>query len=388
MVTVAIVFDHRGRARKNGEGPLELRITENRKPVYVATGLRVRRSQWLADSVVDHPSASEYNRRLRLLVQKVNRMVNDRIEHGQAVDAARIRRDLYAAESHATLLDWFRAETDRLDVKAGTRKHYVTLCKRLEEWGGMQAWQDVDVDALLRFDGWLRNLPGRSATLTEAGRHVYHKCLRYMLNRAVMLDLIPSNPYGRLRGRFGRGERENMEFLSDEEVEAVRKVELRKGSLPDKARDLFVFQLYTGLSYADTQTFDFSRYKEVDGTWRIVGNRVKTGEPFVNQLLPPAVEVLERHGMETPKLSNQVYNRELKEIGRKAGLACRLHSHLARHTFATWMLRNGVKVENLSKMLGHTNISRTMRYAKVVAESVHRDFEMVADKMKKADATS
>lgn len=383
MVTIAVVFDHRGRTRKNEEGPLELRLTQDRKPVYVQTGLRVRKSQWAFGTVVDHPSASEYNKRLRLLVQKAERIVNDRLEHGQAVDAADIRKSLYAADSSSTLLDWFRAETDRLDVREGTKKHYVTLCKRLGEWGGMRAWADVTADAVLRFDEWLRGLPGRTENLSEAGRHVYHKCLRYMFNRAVMRDLLASNPYGRLRGRFGRGERENMEFLSDEEVDAVRKVPLRKGSLADKARDLFIFQLYTGLSYADTQTFDFSRYKEVGGTWRIVGNRVKTGEPFVNQLLPPAAEVLGKHGMAPPRLSNQVYNRELKEIGRKAGLACRLHSHLARHTFATWMLRNGVKVENLSKMLGHTNITRTMRYAKVVAESVHRDFEMVARKMKK-----
>jgi site-specific recombinase XerD len=47
------------------------------------------------------------------------------------------------------------------------------------------------------------------------------------------------------------------------------------------------------------------------------------------------------------------------------------------------MLRQGVKVENLQRMLGHKNIRQTMRYAKVLAESVHEDFDMVAAKMKK-----
>ena len=52
-------------------------------------------------------------------------------------------------------------------------------------------------------------------------------------------------------------------------------------------------------------------------------------------------------------------------------------------TFATWMLRNGAKIENVSRMLGHTNIRQTQRYAKVMAESVHEDFNRISEKMKK-----
>jgi site-specific recombinase XerD len=64
-----------------------------------------------------------------------------------------------------------------------------------------------------------------------------------------------------------------------------------------------------------------------------------------------------------------------------AGIKIKMHSHLARHTFATWMLRNGAKIENVSRMLGHTNITQTQRYAKVLAQSVHEEFERVAAKM-------
>ena len=64
-----------------------------------------------------------------------------------------------------------------------------------------------------------------------------------------------------------------------------------------------------------------------------------------------------------------------------AGIKTRLHSHLARHTFATYMLRNGAKIENVSRMLGHTNIRQTQRYAKVLAQSVHDDFDMIAKKL-------
>ena len=57
------------------------------------------------------------------------------------------------------------------------------------------------------------------------------------------------------------------------------------------------------------------------------------------------------------------------------GITRPLHSHMARHTFATFALRQGVKIENLARMLGHTNITQTQRYAKVVAASVHEEFD-------------
>ena len=70
----------------------------------------------------------------------------------------------------------------------------------------------------------------------------------------------------------------------------------------------------------------------------------------------------------------------LKAIGMVIGIE-RLHSHMGRHTFATWMLSNGSKIENVSRMLGHTNITQTQRYAKVLAQSVHDDFDMIAEKL-------
>ena len=110
---------------------------------------------------------------------------------------------------------------------------------------------------------------------------------------------------------------------------------------------------------------------------------MKTGVPYVNQLLPQAIDVLERNEMKVPKIDNADYNKELKVLGRAAGIKTVLHSHLARHSFATRMLRLGVKIENVSKMLGHTNITQTQRYAKVLAQSVHESFSMVEEKLKK-----
>jgi integrase len=153
-----------------------------------------------------------------------------------------------------------------------------------------------------------------------------------------------------------------------------------RGSQSALARDLFIFQMYTGLAYSDTQRFDISQYREVDGRWRFVGERIKTGVPYVSMLLPPAVEVLERNGWQVPKMNNQRYNQMLKAIGMVIGIE-KLHSHMGRHTFGTWMLSKGAKIENVSRMMGHSNITQTQRYAKVLAKDVYDDFEKIAEKL-------
>jgi integrase len=173
-----------------------------------------------------------------------------------------------------------------------------------------------------------------------------------------------------------------VDYLTEEQMQKVMDITPVPGSQAAMARDLFVFQMYTGLAYSDTQRFDINQYREVDGRWVFIGERVKTGVPYVSMLLPPAVEVLQRYGMKVPKINNQRYNQMLKAIGMVIGIE-KLHSHMARHTFGTWMLSQGAKIENVSRMMGHTNITQTQRYAKVLAKDVYDDFDKIAKKLKK-----
>lgn len=383
MITTSIVFDHRGRVKAGNEGPLEVRVTVNRKPYYINTGVRVREKQWAFDKVINHPHANELNDRLGVLVGKVMQCVNDCLKDGREIKIADIRSEIWQGAGSYDFLTWIDEEIERLDIKHGTFKRYRTLSKRLHEFGEMRTWKDVTVEKITAFDVWLRGRVYRSLHLSDAGRHNYHRTLRHLLYNAELYGKIPFNPYSRLRGKFKRGDHPTTEYLTDDEVAKIMNFMPTPGSVMEQAKDLFVFQLWTGLAYQDTQSFDFSKYKKVGGKWRLTAQRIKTGEPYVSQLLQPAVEVLEKYGMNTPKIVNAVYNRELHAIGIACGISTRLHSHLARHTFATYMLRHGVKLENVSRMLGHTNIRQTLRYAKVLAEDVHRDFEKIEEQLKR-----
>ncbi|WP_431216281.1 site-specific integrase [Puia sp. P3] len=83
-----------------------------------------------------------------------------------------------------------------------------------------------------------------------------------------------------------------------------------------------------------------------------------------------------------PRVSNQEVNRSLKIIAEICGIQKYLTFHLARHTFATTVtLMNGVPIETISKMLGHTKISTTMQYAKVTQTKIGMDMNLLQDRL-------
>ena len=388
MVTTNIIFDRKKQAKKNGVGTIEIRVTCNRKSIYISTGLRVRASEWKVGQIVNRPDADAMNERLIIIYKKISGEVNRCIRDGGCISTDDLRQKVWQmVESNSgqpVLLEWIGQQIPLLNLGEGTAKHYRTLLSRMTEFGQLRTWADLTPESLTRFDAWLhqrKSADGRP--ISDAGVFKYHKCLKALLNRAYKFGRIDANPYDRLKGQFKRGERENVEYLTEDEMQRFEALQVPEGSVLEQARDLFVFQMYTGLSYSDAQAFRISDYKWDGQRWTNTGERIKTGVPYVSSILPPALRVLERYGMQVPKMDNADYNHLLKALGVMAGIQTRLHSHLARHTFATFMLRNGVKIENVSRMLGHTNITQTQRYAKVIAQSVHEEFDRIAKKLEK-----
>ena len=384
MITTKLIFDRKKQAKKDGTGTIEVRVISDRRAYYISTGVRIREREWRAGMIINRPDAQSLNERIAIICQIIDTEVNRCIEANLAINTENLKNKVWSVKdtmsNEPSFLEWLDHQTEILNLSAGTIKHYVTLHTRLTEYGKIKKWGDLTTENISEFDAWLhkRKLSTGEA-ITDAAVYKYHKCLKAILNRAVMFDKIDRNPYDRLK--FKRGESENIEYLTEEEMKAIVNLKVPKGTQIETARDLFVFQMFTGLSYSDTQAFDFSQYKKVKGKWINTGERIKTGVAYVSSLLPPAVAVLEKYGWQVPKIDNADYNHLLKVIGTMADIPTKMHTHLARHTFATYMLRQGVKVENLQRMLGHKNIRQTMRYAKVLAESVHEDFDMVAAKM-------
>ena len=321
-----------------------------------------------------------------MIYERVYASANDCIRTGRPISTEAIKRDVWgvneAMSDDPLFLEWMEKQIEVLTVAYGTKKQYRTLLHRLTEFGKMAKWADVNAENIVEFDAWLHQRRKKSGeAIIDAAVFKYHRSLKALLNRAVTFGKIERNPYELLKGKFKRGDKENVEYLTESEMKRFEALDVSSDLTMQISKDIFTFQMYTGLSYSDAMAFDFSQYRQENGKWINTGERIKTGVPFVSSLLPPAVAVLEKYDFKIPQIENHVYNRALKALGVMAQIPIPLHSHLARHTFATWMLRNGAKIENVSRMLGHTNIRQTQRYAKVLAESVHEDYDKVERKM-------
>lgn len=402
MIRISLVYDHHKRTPKGEEGPIEVRVTVNRKPYYINTGVRVRKDRLVGNTVRDDEHSNDadlLNERLTTIVGLVEKEVNRCLEQRIPINVADIRDRVWniAADKkddgdEPTLIKWIKDYVATADMAKNTRLHYLTVTRRLMEYGKILRWEHLTVDNIYAWDVWLRHqevpltknqkAAGLEPQLISSDSvYNYHKYLKSAINKAMKFRILAVNPYDQLKGVFKRSRRDVVDYLTEDQMKKVMELTPVPGSQAAMALDLFIFQMFTGLAYSDTQIFDISQYRQIDGKWLHVGQRVKTGVPYVSQLLPPVVEMLERNNWQVPKMNNQRYNQMLKAIGMVIGIE-NLHSHMGRHTFATYMLSNGAKIENVSRMLGHTNITQTQRYAKVLAKDVHDDFDKIAKKLK------
>lgn len=398
MIKTAIIYNHRGRFSKDGTAPVEVRVTFNRHAYYINTGVCVRPREWKFGQIVDVWNCNDLNERVRIMLQRVDKIVNECLEDGSEADInfEDVRKMVFAPDNRRKVKDaedmtaWLYSEIDKLGVKRGTAAHYRISVAALVESGAMRRWSDLTVENVHKFDAWLHRIEKHQTDAEiKAGKPVeyisqatvrnYHKDIKALLGRALKFGLIQTNPYDRMKGEIKRGDVETVEFLTSEELKRIEGLTLKEGSMLAAARDMFVFQSYTGMAYADMQEFSIEKCRLDGDRYVIAAKRVKTGVTYYVQLLPQALAVVERYGGSLPKVSVQVYNRNLKKIAEATGITKRLTSHVGRHTFATWVLHEGVALERVSKMLGHARITQTQRYAKVLAEDVYSEF----DKLKK-----
>ena len=212
--------------------------------------------------------------------------------------------------------------------------------------------------------------------------HKYIKNLKTVMNMSVGLDWISSNPFNNFRCSYIAPKRE---VLTQEEVDRIRFKNISIKRLAE-VRDVFIFCCYTGFAYADIYEFEYDAIiKGIDGGSWLKTNRKKTGVEESVPLLPVALEIIQKYREHPyclnknrllPVNSNQRYNGYLKEIADICGINKKITSHIARHTFATTItLSNGVPIETVSSMLGHSSIRTTQIYAKVIESKVSADMQ-------------
>lgn len=211
--------------------------------------------------------------------------------------------------------------------------------------------------------------------------------LKKMANLAVKLEWINKNPFNQFQLKFNKYDRV---FLNERELELLENTDFESERL-QRVKDCFVFSCYTGLSYVDVKGLTKDNIvKGIDNNNWIYTKREKTNESVKVPILPNAWVILEKYraiqAMDVtnnllPISSNQKTNSYLKEIAKSCGIHKNISFHVARHTFATTvMLSNGVPIETISKLLGHTKLSTTQIYARVVESKISEDIKNLLER--------
>ncbi len=255
----------------------------------------------------------------------------------------------------------------------------------------------MDYKFLVDFENYLANIwpVGHPKALSQNTIMKHIQRLRKMVTLAYHLEWLERDPFVRWKPKY---EKTNHEFLSETELENLEKYNFNSDRL-DRVRDLFVFSCYTGISYVDIMALTADNLmKGIDGGNWIITKRQKTKNSVKVPLLSNAEEIIEKycdHPMTSvtasllPIITNEKLNVYLKEVANHVGIKKNLTFHMARHTFATTItLSNGVPIETVSKILGHTKIATTQIYARVLEHKVSSDIEILKTILKTKQAST
>ncbi len=233
----------------------------------------------------------------------------------------------------------------------------------------------VNYAFITSFDDFLHNQKSVQFHRPYSPTTIYklHNFLRTVLIQAFKEGLIKKQPYVDYRLKKVRTE---IKYLTSQELDHLEKLDLMGNGSLEKARDVFLFSVYTGLRFRDAQFLTTDHLdKTSSNSDFIITKQEKTNDIVEIPILKPTQRIIDkyenhidriRYKRLIPKISNAKVNFYLKVIGELARIKLKLTHHVARHTCATTvLLENNVPMEQVSKWLGHADISSTKVYGKI-----------------------
>lgn len=385
---------------KTGIMPIYLRFTVDGQRSEVATGRECDPARWNSKSgrsigtKEDTRALNNYLDTLQARALEYHRLMTI---HDEMITAESLRnRFTGKIEKARTIVAVFEDHNQKMKSLVGqefeksTLQRYVTCLMHVKDF---MEWQfnvsdlpitKINFAFLNDFEYYLRSV-------RKCGNN---SAIKYIKNFGKIVRICIGNgwltvdPYINYKPKTQKVHRV---ALTKEELNALAEKQITIERLK-LVKDIFLFSCYTGLAYVDVRKLKRSEIiKGIDGENWIYTNRQKTDTLSRIPLLPPALAIMkayQEHPQCTvedcllPVMSNQKMNAYLKEISDLCGITKNLTFHIARHTFATTVtLNNGVPIESVAKMMGHTSIKTTQIYAKVMDHKISSDMQRLREKL-------
>lgn len=363
---------------KDGTCAIMVRITVNGERTVFSTKLSADPNSWDADtnSVKGKSKADkELNRTLEDMKSAIRSHYYELERYDALVTAEKVRNAFLGINIRTeSLMQLFKEYVDECRSLLGISRTKATVQKydrcyrRVQEFLKAK-YKLSDIPLVEIGHKFITDLECYLRTVSKCNENTTAKFLqtfKMIIIRARNNGYIKGDPFANYKIRLKRVDRG---YLTEDELKVLRETPIHSKRVA-QVRDVFLFACYTGLAYIDLKLLRAENIRtSFDGNQWIMTHRHKTDTAVNVPILDIPMELIERYrgqskkGYILPILSNQKMNQYLKDVAKACGIEKNITFHMARHTFATTVtLSQGVPIESVSKMLGHTQIKTTQIY--------------------------
>lgn len=382
-----------------GRMPIFYRITINGQRFDTSTGHYVEELKWSAETGKikgNSEEARSINSQLELIKATVYETEKKLYMREEDITFETFKNEYQGKkEKKRFLIPIFQDHNNKIkallgkEYAPGTLERYETSLRHTEEFL-MWKYNLKDIDILQIDHAFITDYEFFLRTVRNCANNTAVKYIKNF-NKIIKICLanhwIERNPFANYKSKVKEVERV---YLSEEEIQEISNKEFATERL-SLVRDIFLFSCFTGLAYIDVKNLTKSHISlGIDGEKWVFTHRQKTESASKIPILPVTQMIIDKYADHPqalnqdkllPILSNQKMNAYLKEIVDVCEINKDLTFHIARHTFATTVtLSNGVPLETVSKMLGHTNLKTTQHYAKILDKKISEDMMILKSK--------
>lgn len=359
----------KSKSNKNGLAPLEASIIINGERKFIA--LTRKEDPKTFKRKVEQRKGNDLKDYLEEIRARFNEYQTELLRNGMEITSENLKNafqngGIKRYSTNDLFKDYLSILKKRIgtDLTKGVYRKYELVWELFKKYvDGNKGPETITNQTIQNFH---TDLKARYDNSTTAG---YMTKLKAFIRFGMDNDRIRINPFQGIKVQRGQKE---ITYLTEEQIMAIKDYELDNKSL-EQVRDCFIVMCGTGMAYADLKEFRKEDLIESNGVWYIQKRRIKTGSEYISVVMPWAKEIIDRYE-KLPVISNQKINTYLHCIEDQMKLPIKLHCHLARHSYATFLLNKGVKLETVSKTLGHKNTKITTQfYVKFLPDTITKE---------------
>ena len=384
---------------QTGHSPLYIRVIKDRKTKFITAGVKLKESEW--DEVKqkvkkNHSNSARMNAALSQKIADAEGQVADMERKVKTVSVKKLKEAIKGKEV-PNFFEYAKKKLEKIKstLSYSTFKAYTNQVDKFATFMGTKDvyFDEITVALLNDYKFYLADKLKNGDTTQRLAIIV----LGTIFRDAIKEEVIPENmfPFSKITLKISTSKRL---FLNKAQIEKLTTEKLVEGRKAMMWRDLFLFSIYAGgLRFSDVIEMKYANYNEAEH--KIQKHIRKTGRVHQFKIGKVAIDILEKYKKENANHDdfifpvivdkegylnseakryfqtaafNKLANWHLKKMGVKMKLPFDLSFHLSRHSFATNALNNGMRIEHVSKLMDHRDISTTQVYAKIISEELDK----------------